>query len=687
MTLNKSPDSKHDRGSGPAGKLHRVLVVDDEASSMQAIRSALEEEYDVVTATDGQQALDLINGMEHPEDIHLIISDQKMPHMTGVDFLTATVDILPKTIRVILTPYTEIDNIISVINDGRINRYVLKPISPSDLQAAVRSAMEIYELAQENVRIIDELTATNTALQTALKNLHLTKITNGVFWLQIPEVDLYILCGCPADVVKHMMRKGQITETHTGQITFESGPNAILLSDSLLQKGEFSNLAEFPILQMMYRQGIAIPSHPNNKGINPILIGSEQQVNSQMEYILRGNYGLISLQEIMDSGVSGPEAEAMMRIKLKFAFGTIVKSEELLDRCIVDQDLTEIRDGVSVRRVGFNKYEFHHRDKAVTVDLNLGPDEIYEAPYELGFHQINREFFAVVHTGEGDGWDIRRPCMASILMYKGDIYLIDTGPGIPHILLMLGIDVSEIKGIFHTHGHDDHFAGLPGLMQGDHQIKYYATALVRAAVAKKLSALMSMDEELFYQYFDVCDLEADSWNDIDGLEVKPIYSPHPVETNIFLFRALGEDGYKSYAHWADLTSFEVLESMIEEDPSKPGISKEFYDVTRANYLIPADIKKVDIGGGMIHGQIQDFANDQSTKIILAHRSDPLTLKERGGLGRVLCHHRYSHPPEGELPAAEGRRISARVFPEPTHGGHGSPFEWSGGVGQSRHHRT
>ena len=96
---------------------------------MQAIRSALEEEYDVVTATDGQQALDLINGMEHPEDIHLIISDQKMPHMTGVDFLTATVDILPKTIRVILTPYTEIDNIISVINDGRINRYVLKPIS------------------------------------------------------------------------------------------------------------------------------------------------------------------------------------------------------------------------------------------------------------------------------------------------------------------------------------------------------------------------------------------------------------------------------------------------------------------------------------------------------------------------------------------------------------------------------
>jgi|TARA_Y100000031_G_scaffold154366_1_gene201792 hemerythrin len=625
--VRKTPDKKH-ADARPADKLHRVLVVDNDESSIDAIKSVLADECDVVTATGGREALDLIDGMDNPEEIHLIISDCKMLHMTGIEFLAATAAIMPKTIRIILTGNTELDDIISAINDGQVNRYVLKPISPRDLQATVRNAIDVYELEQENARIINELTATNTALQKALKNLHLTKITNGVFWLQIPEADLYILCGSPADVVKHMMRKGFVTETHTGEISFESGPNAILLSDSLLQKGEFCNLAEFPVLQMMYRQGMSIPSHPNNKGVKPILIGAEQQVTSQMEYIHRGNYGLVSLQEIIDSGVSRKEAEAMMRVKLNFAFGKIDKSEELLDSCIVDQDLTQIRNGVSVRRVDFNQYEFHHRDKAVTVDLNLAPDEIYEAPYELGFHQITREFFAVVHTGEGDGWDTRRPCMASILMYKGDIYLIDTGPGIPHILLMLGIDVSEIKGIFHTHGHDDHFAGLPGLMRGDHQIKYYATAPVRAAVSKKLSALMSMDEALFYEYFDVCDLKADKWNDIDGLEVKPIYSPHPVETNIFLFQTQGEDGYRSYAHWADLTSFEVLESMIEEDDSKPGVTREFYDTTRANYLIPADIKKVDIGGGMIHGQIQDFAEDRSGRIILAHRSDPLTAKER-----------------------------------------------------------
>jgi len=151
---------------------------------------------------------------------------------------------------------------------------------------------------------------------------------------------------------------------------------------------------------------------------------------------------------------------------------------------------------------------------------------------------------------------------------------------------------------------------------------------VRAAVAKKLSALMSMDEKLFYQYFDVCDLEFDTWNNLDGLEVKPLYSPHPVETNIFFFRALGEHGYRTYAHLADLTSFEVLDNMIEDDPTRPGLSKEWCDTIKTHYLIPVDLKKVDIGGGMIHGQVQDFVTDRSTKILLAHTALTLTPAQK-----------------------------------------------------------
>jgi len=103
----------------------------------------------------------------------------------------------------------------------------------------------------------------------------------------------------------------------------ETGPNAILLSDISLQNGEFANLAEFPVLQMLYRQGLFLPGHPNNTGRKPMLIGSADQVGAQMRYIYRGNYGLVSREEIMQAGIPEEQAGEMMRLKLKFAFGRI----------------------------------------------------------------------------------------------------------------------------------------------------------------------------------------------------------------------------------------------------------------------------------------------------------------------------------------------------------------------------
>ena len=72
----------------------------------------------------------------------------------------------------------------------------------------------------------------------------------------------------------------------------------------------------------------------------------------------------------------------------------------------------------------------------------------------------------MVHVGEGDGWDVTRPCMGSIICFQGRIYLIDAGPGIEHTLTALGVSINEVAGIFQTHGHDDHFAGLdlPGAL-------------------------------------------------------------------------------------------------------------------------------------------------------------------------------------------------------------------------------
>ena len=424
------------------------------------------------------------------------------------------------------------------------------------------------------------------------------------------------------------MKKGLIQWVEKNGVTYETGPNAILLSDLSLQNGHFANLAEFPVLQMLYRQGIIIPNHPNNTGHKPILIGQEEIVRSQMNYIYRGNYGLISLQEIEAAGIAPDVADEMMRMKLRFAFGNIRPTEDLLEDCIVRDQAAEIRNGVLVRRLGFNVYEFSYEGDSVQVDLNLSEGEAYETPYELGAHQVSRDYFAITHSGEGDGWDTNRPCMASIVTFQGRIYLIDAGPNISHSLNALGINVNEIEGIFHTHAHDDHFAGLTSLIRSDHRIKYYSTRLVRESVTKKLAALMSIDENQFDEFFDVHDLEFDTWNNVNGLEVFPVFSPHPVETNILFLRTLWKEGHVTYAHLADITAFSVLEGMISDDPKAPGISRELYERTRSHYLTKVNLKKIDIGGGMIHGLATDFRADNSTKIVLSHKASPLSNQEK-----------------------------------------------------------
>ncbi|MDD3268417.1 MAG: cyclic nucleotide-binding domain-containing protein [Syntrophomonadaceae bacterium] len=454
------------------------------------------------------------------------------------------------------------------------------------------------------------------------------KVATGIFWVEIPEAGLYVLCGCPADSVKHLIKKGLIACEEKAGVIFETGPNAILLSDLPMQNERFANLAEFPVLQMFYRQGMILPGHPNNKGLKPLLIGSENQVKAQAEYIYRGNYGLASKDEIISAGISEEEAMQMMRMKLKFAFDKILKTEELLEMRIIAGKATELRNGVFIQHQGLNQYEFSYRGETISVDLNLAPGEDYEAPYYLGFHQYKRDYFSVIHTGEGDGWDINRPCMASIIIFQGKIYLIDAGPSLLHNLQAMGIAASEIEGIFQTHAHDDHFSGLTVLLRSDHRIKYYSTPLVRASVMKKLAALTGMDESLFANYFDIRDLEADTWNMVEGLEVKPVYSPHPVETCIMFFRAPWGNGDNTYAHLADITALNVLKKMITDDPAQSGITPSFFDKVKESYLTPVSLKKIDIGGGMIHGNAEDFKDDLSNKIILSHTAMPLSDRQK-----------------------------------------------------------
>lgn len=453
-------------------------------------------------------------------------------------------------------------------------------------------------------------------------------VAAGIYWVDIPEAGLHILCGCPADAVKHLAKRGLIVPNEVNGVACETGPNAVLLSDHPLQNGEFANLAEFPVLQMLYKQGLIVPGHPNNTGRKPMLIGSTEQVESQMRYIYRGNYGLVSPEEIIQAGASPEQAKAKMRLKLRFAFGRIRPTDDFLDTRYLGDEPLELAEGVSLRRLQSNVFEFSHRGETLTVDINLHPGESYQCAYTLGYHRFKPEYFSVIHSGEGDGWDVNRPCMSSILVYQGRVYLIDAGPRLADTMTALGISIDQVDGIFHTHAHDDHFAGLTALMRAGRRIRYFATSLVRVSTAKKLAALLGVEEERFEDYFEVCDLADETWNDVEGLEVMPITSPHPVEANVMVFRTLWADGYRSYAHFADIVSLAVLDGMVTDDAEAPGLDRAAYERFRSAYMVAVDLKKIDIGGGMIHGEARDFRTDPSTQLLLAHRASELTPEEK-----------------------------------------------------------
>jgi serine phosphatase RsbU (regulator of sigma subunit) len=132
----------------------KILVVDDETANLQKLRRTLIDRYTVLAAASGREALELI-GMN--DGIAVIIADQRMPDMTGVELLRQTLQMLPDAIRIILTGYTDVDVLMEAINSCKVYRYVVKPWDPLDLLMTVERGLETYRLSQENARFRKEL--------------------------------------------------------------------------------------------------------------------------------------------------------------------------------------------------------------------------------------------------------------------------------------------------------------------------------------------------------------------------------------------------------------------------------------------------------------------------------------------------------------------------------------------------
>ncbi|MHB8124021.1 MAG: GGDEF domain-containing response regulator [Desulfitobacteriaceae bacterium] len=145
-------------------KKYTILVVDDELANIESLTMILEEDYTIIKAKDGFEALAILQS-SNPSRINLIISDQRMPGMTGVEFLKQTIPIIPNAIRIILTSFTDVNDIINSINEGHIYKFLTKPIEPIDLLITVKRALEAYELGIENINLIEQLKQINQNLE------------------------------------------------------------------------------------------------------------------------------------------------------------------------------------------------------------------------------------------------------------------------------------------------------------------------------------------------------------------------------------------------------------------------------------------------------------------------------------------------------------------------------------------
>lgn len=141
-------------------KRHNLLLVDDEKDILKTLTLTFEEDYEVFTARSGLEALDILE----KNSIALIISDQRMPEMTGVELLQKSITVSPYTVRIILTGYTDTSALIQAINKGHIYQYITKPWDRQELRIIVRRALESYELGIENQRLVKELQVANDRL-------------------------------------------------------------------------------------------------------------------------------------------------------------------------------------------------------------------------------------------------------------------------------------------------------------------------------------------------------------------------------------------------------------------------------------------------------------------------------------------------------------------------------------------
>lgn len=144
-----------------------ILYVDDETNNLIGFKATFRSQFNIFTAASADEGKKILD--EKSNDIQLIITDQRMPGMTGVEFLVSIIDKYPDPIRMLLTGYSDMQTVVDAINKGQIYQYITKPWEEQHLKIVIEKAYEVYALRQENKELIKSLLRANEQLEFMLR--------------------------------------------------------------------------------------------------------------------------------------------------------------------------------------------------------------------------------------------------------------------------------------------------------------------------------------------------------------------------------------------------------------------------------------------------------------------------------------------------------------------------------------
>lgn len=143
----------------------RVLYLDDEQDALDNFKGLFRKMFKVYTANNAEEARRIVAD----ENLQVILTDQRMPDITGVEFLKSIIDQYPDPIRVLVTGYSDIQAVIEAINDGQIYKYISKPYPMEAMKQTIENAVEVFSLRREKEELIQKLARANSQLDFMLR--------------------------------------------------------------------------------------------------------------------------------------------------------------------------------------------------------------------------------------------------------------------------------------------------------------------------------------------------------------------------------------------------------------------------------------------------------------------------------------------------------------------------------------